>query len=156
MVDSRCRRLVIPHRCDAFCTTKEGVFKERSSCWRMASKIRLFFMFPVLLRDTNNFHAPLTKLAHGFSLLLGRVVSEKTRRNKGWKTCFHHVSQPDIALSNRLIPESMSEYERATLPSCMKSHMHQFPHYPDCVQRLGSLNGCWLFSDERRNKASYK
>ena len=152
MVDSRCRRLVIPHHCHAFCTTKEGVFKNRSSCWRMVSKIRLFFMFPVLLMGTNNLHAPLTKLVHGLTLLLGRVVSEKTRRNNKWQTCFHHVSQPDIQLSERLIPESMSEYERETVPSCQRSHMHQIVHYPSCVQKFGSLSGCWMFADERRNK----
>ena len=152
MVDSRCRRLVLPHHCHALCTTEEGVFKNTSSCWRMVSKIRLFFMFPVLLMGTNNLHAPLTKLVHGLSLLLGRVVSEKTRHNKGWKTCFHHVSQPDIQLSERLIPESMSEYERATAPSSQRSHMHQIVHYPSCVKKFGSLNGCWMFGDERRNK----
>ena len=152
LVDSRCRRLVVPHHCHALCTTKAGVLKDRSSCWRMVSKIRLFFMFPVLLMGTNNLHGPLTKLVHSLSLLLGRVVSERTRRNKGWKTCFHHVSQRDIRLSEQLIPESMCEYEYETAPSCLRSHMHQIVHYPDCVQKFGSLNGCWMFGDERRNK----
>ena len=154
MVDSRCRRLVIPHNCHAFCTTEEGVLKNNSSCWRMISKIRLFFIFPVLLMGTNNLHAPLTKLAHALSLLLGRVVSERTRRNKGWKTCLHHVSQPDIQLSERLIPEGLSEYEHETPPSCLRSHMHQVVHYPNNVQKFGSINGCWMLGDERRNKVS--
>lgn len=154
LVDSRCRRLVVPHHCHALCTTKAGVLKDRSSCWRMVSKIRLFFMFPVLLMGTNNLHAPLTKLAHGLTLLLGRVVSEKTRRLKKWKTCLHHVSMSDVRLSQRLIPEAMSEYEHETAPSLQRSHMHQFVHYPKCVDKMGSLNGCWMFSDERRNKVS--
>lgn len=156
MVDSRCRRLVVPHHCQAFCTTKEGIFQSRSNCWRMVSKVKMFFMFPVLLMGTNNLHAPLTKLVHGLSLLLGRVVSEKTRRNRRWKTCFHHVSQPDIKLSKLLIPESMSEYEREVAPSCLRSHMHPVVHYPKCVHKFGSLNGCWMFGDERRNKVSHQ
>lgn len=152
LVDSRCRRVVMPHNCHAWCTTKEGLLKKTQTCWRMVSKIRVFFMLPVLFRGTNSLHKPLTKLVHALRLLLGRVVTEKHRRRKRWMTCFHHISQQDLQLATRLIPESMVEYKQATPPSSAKSHMHQIVHYPRCVDFFGSLSGCWMFGDERRNK----
>ena len=30
--------------------------------------------------------------------------------------------------------------------------MHQIVHYPRCVDLFGTLAGCWMFGDERRNK----
>jgi len=57
----------------------------------MVSKILVFFMLPVLFRGTVDLNKPLTKLVHALRLLLGRVVSEKLRRDKGWLTCFHHI-----------------------------------------------------------------
>ena len=48
----------------------------------------------------------------------------------------------------------MSLFAKATPPSAHKSHMHQVVHYPRCVDALGPLNGCTMFSDERRNKVS--
>ena len=152
LVDSRCRRVVMPHNCHAWCTTKEGILKNTQTCWRMVSKILVFFMLPVLFRGTVDLHRPLTKLVHALRLLLGRVISEKHRRRKGWLTCFHHISSQDLKLARRLVPESMSEYVNVTPPSCAVSHMHQIVHYPRCVDLLGSLSGCWMFGDERRNK----
>ena len=35
MVNNRCRRLVIPPYVHAFCTTKQGLFDDKSSCWRL-------------------------------------------------------------------------------------------------------------------------
>ena len=118
----------------------------------MISKIRVFFMFPVLFRGTGDLVDPLTKFVYSLRLLLGRVVSEKRRRDKGWLTCFHHISQSDLALASILLPESMCEYVRVTPPSIQKSHMHQFVHYPASVDKFGSLAGGWMFADERRNK----
>ena len=152
MVDSRCRRMVMPHNCHAWCTTKEGILENRQTCWRMVSKITVFFMLPVLFRGTVDLVDPLTKLVYSLRLLLGRVVSEKRRRDKGWLTCFHHISRQDLRLTSTLVPEGMSEYEKVTPPSSQRSHMHQIVHYPRCVDLFGSLSGCWMFGDERRNK----
>ena len=154
LVDSRCRRMVMPHNIHAWCTTKEGVLQNKSTCWRMVSKFLVFFMLPVLFRGTNALHKPLTKLVYSLKLLLGRVVSEKHRRRKGWLTCFHHVPGPDLELAKRLVPESMSEYSNVTPPSCQRSHMHQIVHYPDNVDLHGPLSGGWMFCDERRNKVT--
>ena len=151
-MDSRCRRVVMPHNCAAWCTTKEGLLENRSSCWRMVSKITVFFMLPVLFRGTGDLVDPLAKLVYALRLLLGHVVSEKRRRSKGWLTCFHHISREDLALATRLIPESMSEYAKVTPPSAKRSHMHQIVHYPWSVDLFGSLSGSWMFTDERRNK----
>lgn len=142
----------MPHNCHAWCTTEEGILKNSQRCWRMVSKIQVFFMLPVLFRGTGDLHKPLTKLVHAIRLLLGRVVSEKIRRSKGWLTCFHHISTQDLKLATLLVPESMSEYAKVTPPSCGRSHMHQIVHYPRCVDLFGSLSVCWMFGDERRNK----
>ena len=57
--------------------------ENRQPCWRMVSKIRVFFMLPILFRGISTLVDPLTKLAYGLRLLLGRVVCEKQRRDKG-------------------------------------------------------------------------
>ena len=33
--NNRCRRLVVPPHIHAFCTTKEGLFDDNTSCWRL-------------------------------------------------------------------------------------------------------------------------
>ena len=111
-VDSRCRKVVMPHKIAAWCSTKEGLLQNGQRCWRMVSKMGVFFMFPVLFRGTNALVPPLTKLVYSIRLLLGRVVSEKKRRGKGWQSCFNHVFQDDLRLAKRLMPESMSEYKK--------------------------------------------
>ena len=151
-VDMRCRRVVMPHNCHAWCTTKEGLIKNRQSCWRMISKVTVFFMLPILFRGTGDLVKALTKMVYAIRLLIGRVVTERVRRNKGWLTCFNHVSKEDLVIARRLIPESLSEYGNCTPDSCGQSHIHQIMHYPDTVDAFGSLAGCWLFTDERRNK----
>ena len=35
LVDSRCKRIVLPPNCPAFCTTKAGIFEDPSSNWRL-------------------------------------------------------------------------------------------------------------------------
>ena len=82
LVDLRCRRVVMPHNSHAWCTTEEGILKNTQTCWRMVSKILVFFMLPVLFRGTVDLHKPLTKLNHALRLLLGRVVSEKFQFQK--------------------------------------------------------------------------
>ena len=52
MVDARFKRVVLPHNCPAFCTTKQGLFESRTSCWRMASKIQVVFMLPIMFLGT--------------------------------------------------------------------------------------------------------
>ena len=146
----------MPHNVHAWCTTKEGILQNSRTCWRMVSKLLVFFMLPVLFRGTVDLHKPLTKLVYALRLLLGRVVSEKHRRSKGWLTCFHHISRSDFESANRLVPESMSEYAKVTPPSCKRSHMHPIVHYPRSVDLFGSLSGCWMFGDERRNKVSHR
>ena len=155
LVNGRFRRLVIPHEFHSFCNGDQGLFEDRSSCWRMVSKMQVFFMLPVLFMGTiENLVASLTKLVHGLKLLYGRVISEKTRRDKGLKTCFHHISFEDWKLSKLLLPESLSEYANIVPSSCMKSHAHPVIHYPDKVDLLGPLPKTWMFGDERRNKVS--
>ena len=85
LVNSRCKRLILPPGCAAFCTTKAGIFEDTSSFWRMSSKLQFFLVFlPVLFMGTvPSLYDPLLKLAHGVLLLLGRVVSERFRRLKG-------------------------------------------------------------------------
>ena len=34
MVNTRCKRIVIPSTCPAFCSTKAGIFEDMSMCWR--------------------------------------------------------------------------------------------------------------------------
>ena len=143
----------------------------------MSSKLKVFLMIPVLFMGMMpTLYEPLTKLVHAVVLLTGRVISERFRRDKGYvcefcllvrvvsmhhvihttsnryRTCFNHVFQEDIVLSKSLIPEGLSEFERATPASSHKSHVHQIVHYPRCVDLLGSLSGQWMFGDERRNK----
>ena len=153
LVDTRCKNLVLPPNCAAFCTTKAGIFKDKSSFWRMSSKLQVFMMLPVLFMGTGTtLYEPLTKLAHAIVLLTGRVISERFRRTHGYGTCINHVFTADVELCKELVPEALSEFERATLPSSHKSHVHQIVHYPKCVDLLGSLSGQWMFGDERRNK----
>ena len=76
-------------------------------------------MLPVIFRGTVTLVVPLTKLVYSIRLLLGRVVSEKFRRNKGWQTCFNHVSRDDLRLARGLMPESMSEYEKVSKPQTL-------------------------------------
>ena len=119
----------------------------------MRSKLQVFLMLPVLFLATiPSLYDPLTKLAHGVVLLIGRVISERFRRDKGYRTCFNHVFQDDIKLSKSHITEGLSEFAQATPPSSHKSHLHHIVHYPACVDLLGPLSGQWLFGDERRNK----
>ena len=102
------------------CHTKSllGVARRRVYCKTVnaagewSPKWEFFFMFPVLFRGTNALVPPLTKLVYSIRLLLGRVVSEKKRRGKGWQSCFNHVFQDDLRLAKRLMPESMSEYKK--------------------------------------------
>lgn len=152
LVNSRSRRVVMPHNCHAWCTTKEGLLENRKLCWRMITKMRVFFMFPVLFRGTGDLAKSLTKLVYGIRLLIGRVVSERVRHNKRWLTCFNHVSKDDLKLSRRLLPESLCEYMKCTPPNSERSHIHQIIHYPKTVDAFGSLAHCWMFVDERRNK----
>ena len=153
LVDERFKGIVLPHNCSAFCTTKAGLFKSRTSCWRMVSKMQVFFMLPVLFLDTiEQLRLSLEKLVHGLTLLVGRVLSERRRHDKGYLTCFRHISVRDKNQAGTFITEAMSEYEKMSPPSSQKSHMHQFVHYPRSVDHLGSLGGTWMFGDERRNK----
>ena len=145
--------------------------------WWGVQNGRFFFMFPVLFRGTNSLVHPFTKFVYCMRLLLGRVISEKKRRDRGWQTSFNHVFRSDLTSAKRLLPESMSEYSKVnpklfstrahahthtrvythpqvTPPSCGKSHMHQTVHYTDFVGRFGSLSGGWMFTDERRNKVN--
>ena len=145
LIDARFRRLVIPHNYHAFCTTERGLYASRSSCWRMASKIAVLFMLPVLFLDTIPFlQQSLQSLVHGCTLLIGRVISENTRRTKGLTTCSRQVSLSDVRLSEKLLPEGMSKFEKGTAPSGQKSHMHQIVHYPKTVKKLGTIAGCCL------------
>ena len=105
MFNNRCRRLVIPPYVHAFCTTKQGLFDDKSSCWRMISKMQVFMMLPVLLLGmvpalhrsliqitltltltltlNPNPNRSLIKIVQGIILLNGRVISERVRRAKG-------------------------------------------------------------------------
>ena len=84
-MDARCKRIVLPPNCAAFCTTKAGIFEDTTSFWRMSSKMQVFLMLPVLFMGTvPSLYNPLTKLAHGVILLIGRVISERFRRSKGY------------------------------------------------------------------------
>ena len=51
----------------------------------MRSKLQVFLMLPVLFMGTaaSLYHA-LTKLAYAVVLLIGRVMSERFRRDKGY------------------------------------------------------------------------
>ena len=146
----------------------------------MSSKLQVFLMFPVLFLGTiPSLCDSLTKLAHAIILLTGRVISERSRRDKGYacmfvslfvfvcckmleikqsntsnryQTCSNHVLDGDIERSELLISEGLSEFGKEVPPSTMKSHAHHIVHYPRCVDFLGPLNGQWLFGDERRNK----
>ena len=110
-------------------------------------------MLPVLFFETiPALYQALTKLVHAITLLLGRVASERMRRTKGYRTCFHHVLKDDVQRAELLIPEGLSELELTTPPSASKSHAHHIVHYPRCVDLLGPLSGQWMFGDERRNK----
>ena len=110
-------------------------------------------MSPVLFMATlENVVTSLTKLVHALKLLYGHVISEKTRRDEGFKTCFYHVSFEDWKFSKLLLPESLSEYANIVPPRSMKSHVHPVVHYPDGVDLFGPLPGTWMFGDERRNK----
>jgi len=116
----------------------------------------LFFMMPVLFLDTvSNLVAPLTKLAHAVALLIGRSITERERRVRGWQTCHHHVRIADKRATEVMIPESLSEFSKVTPGSAKKSHVHQVVHYPRSVDAFGSLSSGWMFGDERRNKVSY-
>ena len=107
LVDTRCKRVVLPSNCPAFCTTKAGIFEDSSAFWRlvsnytvcihnhiertviitfrMSSKLQVFLMLPVLFMATvPALHQPLTKLAYAVALLIGRVMSERFRRDKGY------------------------------------------------------------------------
>ena len=153
LVNTRCKNIVIPAKCPAFCSTTSGVLEDMSNCWRMSSRLQVFLMLPVLFLGTiPALYEALTKLALAITLLLGRVLSERTRRDKGYKTCFHHVYEDDVERAELLIPEGLSELEWTTPPSFSKSHSHHIVHYPRCVRLLGPLNGQWMFGDERRNK----
>ena len=84
MVNNRFKSLVLPPHVHAFCTTEEGLFDNKSSCWRMISKMQVFMMLPVLLLGTlPAIRGSLTKIVHGIMLLNGRVISERVRRAKG-------------------------------------------------------------------------
>ena len=37
LVDTRCKRIVLPSNCPAFCTTKAGIFEDSSAFWRLVS-----------------------------------------------------------------------------------------------------------------------
>ena len=81
MVDTRFRQLVIPHNVHAFCTYKEGLLTNKSSCWRMISKMQVLYMLPVLLRGTiPGLLSALSKLVYALWLMCGRVISERRRR----------------------------------------------------------------------------
>ena len=41
LVDSRFRRLVVPHGVHAFCTFKEGLLENRTSCWRFVTTLTM-------------------------------------------------------------------------------------------------------------------
>lgn len=145
----------------------------------MSSKLQVFLMLPVLFMGTaSTLYHPLTKLAYAVVLLIGRVMSERFRRDKGYvcvwrwvmyayqcitcwfiphasnryRTCFNHIFQGDLKVAKLKITEGLSEFAQATPPSSHKSHLHQMVHYPRCVDLLGSLSGQWMFGDERRNK----
>ena len=107
MINNRFRRLVLPPYVHDFCTTEEGLFDDKSSCWRlvstllsslrspshiisfrMISKMQVFMMLPVLLLGTvPAIHSSLLKIVHGIMLLNGRVISERVRRDKGSYAC---------------------------------------------------------------------
>jgi len=154
MLDSRCRRTVLPHGYHPFCTTKEGLFQSRKVCWRMATKMQVFMMFPTLFLGTGikDLHSMLCKLAYAIRLMIGRVVCGRERRSRRLKTFFNHVGSDDLELCNLIVPEALSECERVVPPSTLRSHLHQMVHYPQGVDKFGSLSGCWMFGDERRNK----
>ena len=37
LVDTRCKSIVLPSNCPAFCTTKAGIFEDSSAFWRLVS-----------------------------------------------------------------------------------------------------------------------
>ena len=102
VVNERFRSVVIPHGVHAFCTFKEGLLENRytcvcvptpssnvvpivsynrSSCWRMISKIQVFMMIPVMFRGTvPGLLSGLTRLVYAIMLMCGRVISERKRR----------------------------------------------------------------------------
>ena len=156
LFDSRCRRLVVPDGMLAFCSTHKGILEDSSSCWRMTSRMQVFKLLPVLFLDTiPALHSALSKLVYAIQLLTGRVITERTRRDRGFKTCFHHVGPADVNKSKLLMPESLSEYAKLTSTDTQKSHLHHFCHYPRSVGIFGHLEGYTMLGDERRNKVSF-
>ena len=119
----------------------------------MRSKLQVFLMLPVLFMATiPSLYDPLTKLAHGVVLLIGRVISERFRRDKGHRTCFNHVFQDDIKLSKLHITEGLSEFAQAT-PRALINHICTIlcttQHALICWDRC-LVNGCSEMREETR------
>ena len=108
---------------------------------------------PVLFLDTvPSTQSLLSKLVHATALLIGRDITERTRRDRSFSSCHHHVEVSDLGLTEVLIAEGLSEFEKSTPRSVQNPAVHQIAHYPRSVRAFGSLSGTWMFSDERRNK----
>ena len=103
LVNSRFRRLVVPHGVHAFCTMKEGLLENRTSCWRfvitlnmnttqnvtssihyihrMVSKLQVFLMLPTMFLGTvPELLSGLSKVVYSIILMSGRVICERKRR----------------------------------------------------------------------------
>ena len=121
MVNNRFRRLVLPPHVHAFCTTEEGLFDDKSSCWRMISKMQVFMMLPVLLLGTvPAIHASLIKVVHGIMLLNGRVISERVRRDKRSHTCQLFADALPNPIPNVLCADIKRVYTTSALKTSLR------------------------------------